>query len=298
MESRNGNLSLRGLRTFCVAAEHESFRDAADRLFITASAVSHQIRNLEEELGIRLFERLSRSIELTEAGRALYADLQPVIGELDTIARRHRRAATRSVLRISVQPFFASELFVPNLSKFTEMHPDIDILVDTSDESSAKHPAGADVSIRVFGKPPKSLVSHRLFALRLIPASSAEFRDRIVRRRNRIVSPFPLIVHASRPDAWQRWEQESGIEIPRNAQSVRLDSMIAVARAAERGLGAALVPVQLSDSWFESGALVPLFSHELPTEDAYYFVSRQDDADDPNVRLFRDWVLQEFDDDH
>jgi DNA-binding transcriptional LysR family regulator len=168
--------------------------------------------------------------------------------------------------------------------------------VDTSDESAEKHPANADGSIRVFNRPPKSLSSHRLFALRLVPAASADFRDRIVKRRNRIVSPFPLIVHASRPDAWRRWEKNSGIELPRNENSIRLDSMIAVARAAERGLGAALVPLQLSDSWFASGALVPLFSHELPTEDAYYFVSRPEDENNANVRKLRDWVLHQFND--
>ena len=75
---------------------------------------------------------------------------------------------------------------------------------------------------------------------------------------------------------------------------MRLDSMIAVARAAERGLGAALVPVQLSDTFFESASLVPLFKHELATTDAYYFVCGHEDADKENVQLLRHWALQKF----
>ncbi|MGA8204616.1 MAG: LysR substrate-binding domain-containing protein [Woeseiaceae bacterium] len=296
MTTRHQNISLRGLRTFCIVAEHESFRDAADRLFITASAVSHQIRNLEDELGQKLFERRSRSIHLTEVGKSLYDDVNPLIDQLDDVTSRHRKSLVRSSLTISVQPFFASELFIPRLPKFTRLHPDIDIKVDTSDETAERHPGHADVSIRVFRSPPSALSSNRLFALRLVPASSAEFREKMRIDNKRILSEFPLIVHDSRPGAWRRWERSSGIELPREPNVIRLDSMIAVARAAERGLGAALVPVQLSDKWFSSGDLVRLFPDELTTDDAYYFVCARNDEENSNVRMLRDWVLQEFDD--
>jgi LysR family glycine cleavage system transcriptional activator len=292
----NRNISLRGLRAFCLAAEHESFRDAAERLFITASAVSHQIKNLEGELGQKLFERTRRALVLTEAGRSLLVDIKPLITRLDEIAARHRVSATRSTLSISVQPFFASEVFIPRLSEFTQNHPDIDIKVDTSDESAEKHPAAADVSIRVFRSAPAGYASDRLFPLRLIPAASPELRKRIVVDETSISGDVPLLVHDSRPTAWRQWSQSSGMAVPRDASIIRLDSMIAIARAAERGLGAALVPVQLSDAWFESGSLVPLSDHELPTRDAYYFVCRTEDAHNETIQTLRSWVLQSFDD--
>ena len=291
----NRNISLRGLRAFCLAAEHESFRDAADKLFITASAVSHQIKNLEGELGQKLFERTRRALVLTEAGRSLLVDIKPLITRLDEIAARHRVSATRSTLSISVQPFFASEVFIPRLSEFTQNHPDIDIKVDTSDESAEKHPAAADVSIRVFRSAPAGYASDRLFPLRLIPAASPELRKRIVVDETSISGDVPLLVHDSRPTAWRQWSQSSGMAVPRDASIIRLDSMIAIARAAERGLGAALVPVQLSDAWFESGSLVPLSEHELSTRDAYYFVCRTEDADNETIQTLRSWVLQTFD---
>jgi LysR family glycine cleavage system transcriptional activator len=291
----NRNISLRGLRTFCVAAEHVSFRAAAEKLFITASAVSHQIKNLEEDLGQKLFERTSRSLMLTEAGRSLLDDIKPLITRLDEVAVRHRVAATRSTLSISVQPFFASEVFIPKLPEFTRDHPDIDIKVDTSDEAAEKHPATADVSIRVFKSAPEGLSSDSLFPLRLIPAASPDLRRKMVVDETSIAGDVPLLVHDSRPKAWRQWQQSSGIRIPQDASIIRLDSMIAIARAAERGLGAALIPVQLSDAWFESGSLVPLSDHELVTRDAYYFVCRPGDANNETIQTLRRWVLQNFD---
>ena len=292
----NRNLSLRGLRTFCVAAEQESFRDAADKLYVTASAVSHQVKNLEEELGKKLFDRHTRALSLTPAGKLLYDDVRPLILRLDDVTTRHKESAQRRSLFLSVQPFFASEIFVPRLPEFRANHPDIDINIDTSDESSEKHPAKADVSIRVFKRVPKNLAAERLFSLRLVPAAAPEFRDKLIVKGKKVLSECPLIVHETRPKAWQKWQRESGIELPNDAISLRLDSMIAVARAAERGLGAALVPVQLSESWFQSRSLVRLFPDELITKDAYYFVCRHDDANKEDVRSLRNWVLQVFGD--
>jgi LysR family glycine cleavage system transcriptional activator len=294
MASHNQNISLRGLRTFCVAAEHESFRDAADLLFITASAVSHQIRNLETELGKKLFERGSRNISLTPDGELLYNDIRPIIRQLDAVAIAHSAHRARSTLRISVQPFFASELFVPKLVEFRELHPDLDIVVDTSDESAEKHPGNAHASIRVFRSPPSGLAHDQLFPLRLIPAGSPEFYDSVKVRAGRIVSKFPIVVHESRPKAWKQWERVSGITLPRDTDVVRLDSMIAVARAAERGLGAALVPTQLSDRWFSSSSLVPLFDSELLTRDCYYFVCDETARHEQHVHILREWVLESF----
>ena len=292
----NRNLSLRGLRSFCVAAEHESFREAADKLFVTASAVSHQIKNLEDELGQKLFERTGRSLVLTGPGRLLLDDIKPLIMRLDEVAARHRVTSTRSNLSISVQPFFGSELFIPKLPGFTRNHPDIDIKVDTNDESAEKHPASADVSIRVFRSAPEGLSCDRLFPLRLIPAASPDLCRKITVDEKWTASDVPLLVHDSRPTAWRQWARSSGIDMPRDTSIIRLDSMIAIARAAERGLGAALVPVQLSDAWFESGSLVPLSDHVLLTPDAYYFVCRVDDAANETIQTLRAWVLQNFDD--
>lgn len=296
MNSTNRNISLRAMRVFCAAAERESFREAAEFLFLTSSAVSHQIKQLEAGLGTRLFERSARSLQLSAEGSALYDDIYPLIGEFDDVVMRHARTKPSRSLRISVQPFFASELFVPRLPEFVAKYPDIDISVDTSDESLEKHPATADVSIRIFKSKPETLAFDPLFPLRLVPAGSLTFYDGIRTKAGKIVSDFPLLVHESRPKAWRQWERSSRVRLPDHKNVIRLDSMIAVARAAERGLGAALIPKQLSETWFRSDSLVQLFEHELVTEDTYYLVYRHDDRNKEHMQLFRAWVLKNFTD--
>ena len=160
--------------------------------------------------------------------------------------------------------YIASELFVPRLPEFMAQHPDLEISVDTSDESPEKHPMNADASIRIFRSAPQSFSHDRLFQLRLTPAGSPDFYDGVRVKAGRIVSNFPLVLHESRTKAWRQWERASRIKVPDHNNSIRLDSMIAVARAAERGMGAALVPKQLSNAWFEAGSLVPLGPSRLP----------------------------------
>jgi len=287
-------ISLRGLRTFCVAARYESFRTAGEELFITASAVSHQIKSLEEELGESLFDRTSRELSLTETGKSLYEDVSPLIEQLDAKVAKYKKGATSSSIRISVQPFFASEFFVPRLSEFTARHPEIDIQVGTSDESAEKHPSDADLSIRLFRSPPPDMPSNLLFPLRMVPAGSPEFKAGMSVKKKVIVSGFPLIVHDSQPKAWAQWTSQSGIQLPEGSKVIRLDSMIAVMRAAQQGIGAALVPVPIGNLWFKEGSIVRLFKKEFVAEVSYYLVCTEGRADDQSVRLLRDWIVQNF----
>jgi LysR family glycine cleavage system transcriptional activator len=294
MASRAAKISLRGLRMFCVAARYESFRAASQELFITPSAVSHQIKSLEQELGQRLFDRKGRELALTDVGRSLYQDVSPLIDQLHAVAAGYKKGSQASSLRISVQPFFASELFIPRLSEFTEKHPDIDIQVGTSDETAEKHPSDFDLSIRLFRTPPTGNPSNLLFPLRLVPAGSPDFKNKMLVRNKTIVSDFPMIVHEARPKAWAEWASVSGVKIPDDSKVIRLDSMIAVMRAVERGIGAAMVPVPLADLWFEHGSIVRLFKQDLVTDANYYLVCKEDRVEDDAVRKIREWILQNF----
>jgi LysR family glycine cleavage system transcriptional activator len=286
--------SLRALRTFCIAARYESFKAAASDLFVTASAVSQQIKSLEEELGVKLFERGSRDLALTQEGTALFEALSPLIHDVDAVVAGFKQTGQRKSVRVSVQPFFASEFFVPRLKEFTAMHPEIDIQVGTSDEASEKLPADADLAVRLFRKPPAGTRADLLFALRMAPAGSAAFKKTIRVKGNRIVSDFPLVVHETRANAWREWTRLSGMQIPDDAKITRLDSMIAVVRAAEQGIGAALVPVPISEQWFRQGTIVRLFDQELVADVSYYLVSREDRAEDAAVVTLRRWILERF----
>jgi LysR family glycine cleavage system transcriptional activator len=294
MATWNRNVSMRALRAFLAAAERMSFRLAADDLFLTASAVSHQIKQLEDTLGARLFTRHPRSLELTARGSALADELRPLLENLDRVIEQHGKQSSRAELRLSVQPFFASELLVPRLAAFLAENAGISIAVDTADDETRGHDRSADVAIRLHSSPPADVANERLFALRLIPVGSPAFYDSIKVVAGRITSEFPLLVHEARRKAWQQWQRSSGIRLPRQATTIRLNSMVSIARAAEEGLGAALMPAQLCSTWIESGSLVPLFEHELASDEAYYLTYDADHSNAAHLETFRKWVLREF----
>jgi len=173
---------LRLLRAFCLAARHSSFKDAADRLSLTPSAVSHQVKELEEQLGVTLFLRRTRSVVLTPVGRQLLDDLEPALGALGAAIERTRNASgARRQLTIVMPPFFASELFAPRLPDFHAHHPGIDIQVDTRDPRPGQHSGFTDVSIVLSGSPPTDgdVEAVRLMPLQLVAAASS---SRLARR--------------------------------------------------------------------------------------------------------------------
>jgi LysR family glycine cleavage system transcriptional activator len=291
LEVRN---SLRGLRTFCVAARCLSFKVAAEQLCVTPSAVSHQIKGLEQQLQVLLFERRTREIALTELGATLFAQVEPLLSELDNVTARFlQRNGQRRVLRIALLPFFASEMFIPRLSAFADRHRSIDIRVETT-EAGSLHPAATDASILLLANRPAEGCAHALFPLRLAPACSPQLAREAKLGDPRALLGATLIVHKGRPHAWQDWFATMSIGLDRPPKVIQLDSMFAVARAAERGLGVALVPIPLASTWFNSGALVRPCIGELETTDRYYFVYRAEAAQNPDVCALRDWVIDTF----
>lgn len=294
MTSTKSRISLRGLRTFCVAAQRGSFRLAAQELFLTPSAISHQVKSLESELDVKLFDRSLRDLRLTEAGSTLLNESGPLIAQLDQVASRFHARFGQRPLRVTVQPFFATEMLVPRLSGFIGDNPDIAISIETEDQSADKHPDQADVSIRLFRKAPNNLEFAELFRLALVPACSPGLIDQFPGIENGSLADVPLIIHSKRPNAWNDWARHAGVNIGDQLGAIRLETMISVARAAQQGLGIALVPLPLSESWFRSGDLVRLSKYEMETPDRYLVVIREGDSQRTEVQQFHKWILQEF----
>lgn len=253
--------SLRFLKTFQIAAKRGSFKAAAGELCVTASAISHQIKVLEDELGLALFERGPRSLALTEAGAHYLEQIDSVFSRLESVTEQLRVRFSRAVVRLQVPPFFASELLLPRLASFSAVHGDIDIQIATDITPNENHASDSDVSI-----------------VRSVSDLAQE----------------PLIAHNHRPDLWDRWAAMSGIDPLRPKQLIRFDTMSAVVHAAEQGVGVALVSTPLSASRFLAGSLTELFDAELATGESYYLVTRPGDADLPAVRLLSGWMLQQF----
>lgn len=290
--------SLRSLRTFCVAARHLSFKDAADELAISASAVSHQMRDLEAQLQCPLFERQTRSLELTSHGRALFEELDPLLRRVDELMNRFGSQPRRRTLRLSLMPFFATELFIPKLQHFVDAHPLLDLRIETTAVRLTQHRADADASILLSAAPPDGLVAQPLCPLWLIAACSPSLKQsRGLTSAAQLAadSSITLIVSRSHPEAWNEWLAAAGADAPAGRRRLLyLDSSAAVALAAERGLGVALLPMPTGGAMLRSGALETISDDVLPTGERYYLVFRPEDASRPEMKALRDWAVEQF----
>jgi LysR family glycine cleavage system transcriptional activator len=285
---------LKNLRAFCAAARHRSFKFAADELCVTPSAVSHQMKELETTLGMRLFERKTRALELTTAAHRLLDEVEPLLEALDRTLAQLARRNGRQALRVRLPALFATELFIPRLAAFCAANPQIDVQLDSRDPRPATHPPTADVSILIAAEPPAGMRSLRLFSSPLIAVCAREHAARVAQLGREVFGTLALLVDRTRPFAWDSWAEEVGLETPEPKQVLEFDTVSSVVRAAERGLGVGLVPAVVCDSWLRSGALVRVFAVQLVTADSYYLVSRPKDAEKPQVKALTHWALAEY----
>jgi len=285
--------SLRNLRTFQLAGRHLSFKDAADEMCVTASAVSHQVRKLESELGVRLFDRHTRSLEFTVAGRKYFEFLDAMFSRLEDETRQLWDQYGRDILRLCVPPFFASEALLPRMSDFQERAKS-DLRLSTRPSAMKIHPPEADASVLLGAPQWPQLVTHQLFERKVVVACSRRLLAKAEVVDYRDLDGQTLIVHDSRPDEWSLWARELGIASPRPGKLLRFDTMSSVARAAEQGMGFALISWPLAQEWFRSGALVRVFDQEVSTGESFFFAYREEDATRIEIRSLCDWVLGEF----
>lgn len=287
--------SLKFLKTFQAAAARQSFKAAAEELCITPSAVSHQIKGLEEQLGVALFERGPSSLTLTEAGESYLQHIETVFARLETVTEQLRIRYGRDVIRLNIPPFFATEMLLPRLLAFMEVRPDTDVHINTVAASLQSHPAEADLSI-VVGAAPDEMhdhTCHKLFSQTFVPACSPTLLQRVPIDTVQDLNKHTLIIHEARRDGWERWAQTLGINL-RPKSIVRFDSMNTAAEAAEHGVGVALVSLRLGNERFVQRSLVKLFDRELETGESYYLILRKEDAERPNVKALTQWLIEEF----
>lgn len=289
--------SLKFLRTFQIAGRHLSFKLAAEELHISASAVSQQIRNLETFLGVSLFERKTRALELTDVGRHYFAFLDDMFTRLENETQQLWNQYGRSIVRLCVPPFFASEALLPRLSRYQETSPDTDIRLSTQPSAMKAHPAEADLSVLLGTGNWPDLVTHRLMARRVVAACAPALKQRLQLDSVASLNGQTLIVHEARPDAWEHWARAQGQPPPRPGKLIRFDSMAAVVRAAEQGLGVALVSWPLGRNCFTSGTLERVMKVRTETGESFYLAHRKEAADRAEVQKLIAWMKAEFKED-
>lgn len=294
MDSPKRLPSLRSLRAFQVAGRHLSFKKAAEELFISASAVSHQVKNLEAFLGIELFERKTRALDFTDAGKTYFAFLDQMFSRLEAETYQLRTEFGRRIVRLCVPPFFASEALLPKLSEFNVKHPGTDIRLSTQPSRMKEHASESDLSVLLGQNEWPDLETCRLFSRQLVTACAPSVRAVLPDKGYKSLNGQTLIVHEHRPMAWENWARRLGIKPPRAGNIIRFDSMADVVQGAVQGLGIALVSWPLGTRWFESGQLVRVFPDEVATRDHFFLAHRKGDELRPEVAVLRQWIIDEF----
>ncbi|MCW5773457.1 MAG: transcriptional regulator GcvA [Rhodospirillaceae bacterium] len=285
---------LSALRAFAAAGRHLSFQRAAAELAVTPTAISHQIRRLEEDLGTPLFVRLTRKLALTEAGLALLPEVAGAFDRIGAALERIKATGDAGVLTISAITTFCFRWLVPRLPQFQAEHPKIEVRIEASPRLVDFVRDHVDVAIRHgLGNWP-GLTSIKLFDDRITPLIS----PRLLAKGPPLKKPadvldYPLLREEIPHSEWESWFSLNRVEArPRTGGLVFNSSQLAV-QAAEGGLGIAIVNPDFFLDEIKSGRLVQPFGEIHDTGKSFHLVFPPAAANRPKVAAFRDWVLAE-----
>lgn len=284
--------STAALAAFDAVARHESFSAAAQELSLTQSAVSRQINALETQLGIALFERSSRHVALSEAGRTYLNAVSPALAAIRAASLHVMSRMQGNVLNLAFLPTFGTRWLIPRIPRFVEQYPDIILNFATRIGQFDFEREGLDAAIHI-GKPdwPNADCTFLLEEI-VVPVCSPKFLQHHPISDPRDLLALPLFNMASRPDAWNLWFKSLDLTAP-NSTGMRFEQFSNVAQACIAGLGIALMPLFLINAEIESKQLVIAFPHTMKSPSSYYFVTPASRTDTPAVTAFRDWLLGE-----
>ncbi len=305
---------LNALRVFEAAARHLSFKEAANELSITQAAVSHQIKSLEEYLGVPLFKRAGRGVQLTEAARACLPKLREGFDSLAAAVEMIHVRADETDLQITAPPVFTARWLMPRLADFAKREPKIDVrvvssskMVDAGALDSAtlvgnfdlrNESSGVEIHLGSGGYP--GYRADRLFGVAMIAVASPE----LAHGSPPLSEPADLARHTLLHDdatdlvahghAWAKWLDVAGVaDKVDGTRGPHFSSNILSLEAASQRLGIALALHPMVDADIASGRLWQPFDVELKPQSAYYLVCPEVIAERPAVVAFRKWLLQQ-----
>ncbi len=298
----NGHLPpLSALRAFEAAAHLKSFSKAADELNVTPAAISHQIHALEQDLGVSLFHRHNRSVELTASARVLLPGLSEAFSGIQASIRRLRAHNDTGTLTVTASPSIAAKWLVLRLHRFQEQWPEIDVRISTSDEVVDLTKGDFDLAIRYGTGRYPGLDVELLLKNEVFPACS----PRLLETGPPLREPKDLLGHALIHDqavdrdplapTWAMWLKAAGVSGPPAAPGLTFSVGYMALDAAIAGHGVVLAYSTIAAADLAAGRLVRLFSLALPDLFAYYIVTAPGALERAKVRAFRDWLRREAD---
>ena len=282
------------LLAFEAAARHGSISRAAEELHLTQSAISRQIRQLEDQLAVALFRRVRQRVVLTDAGRMYAADLRQALSSLSSATQKLMSfGGTGGVLNLAVLPTFGTRWLIPRMPRFAALQPELTVNYAARPEPFDFAAEPFDAAIH-FGLPHwAGALCERLMGEEVVAVASPAYQQ-----QHKLLTPEALL-HATllqqttRPSLWAQWFEQLGLGAQVALRGPRFEQFAMMAQAAAAGLGVALVPRFLVADELAAGALRVLFPHSLASDEAYYLVVPEARAANPWVRAFRDWVIAE-----
>lgn len=284
--------NLAALRAFEAAARHANFSRAAEEVHVTHGAISHQVRALEEELGVALFARHGKRITITPEGERFAATLRKALGEIAAAADALRADARQQRLTITALPSFAARWLSPRLGRFIEQHPELEVMLQSSNQLTDFTREQVDIGIRFgMGRYP-GLTVEKLMGDYYYPVVSPRFNGGRLPRTPRDITQSTLLRCEGEP--WTPWFRAAGLDALEPTGGLVVQDSSVVVRAAAEGQGIALARHSIALSEIESGAVVRLFDIAIPCPHAYFLVCLPEALRKPQVRDFRAWLLDEI----
>ena len=285
-------LPLNNLNTFASAAEHLSFQQAADSLYVTPSAVSHQVRNLEKILGYKLFNRLDKGVSLTPQGEVLFADIRLPMKQIHEASRKALRGLSDNTLALSVAPVFATGWLLPRLKGFYAHHAEINLSVIATTDLVDFQSDPFDASIRMGRGGWEDIESIRLFNQEIVAVCHPALLD----TNKSMFTPAQmlevnLIDNLSMAGLWKDWFRSAGINAHfKNSIKLQVQSSAQVIEALQSGDAIGLIDRKFISNDIESGRLAIACDHVLYSEDGYFLAFPSTAKELTSFQIFRDWL--------
>ncbi|TCU66195.1 LysR family transcriptional regulator [Bradyrhizobium sp. R2.2-H] len=286
--------SLNGLRAFEAAARHLSFTLAASELNVTQTAISHQIRRLEEELGIRLFIRQNRALALTPEARDYLPGVRAAFNDLRLATDRLLRKEDDKVLTVSTLASLAAKWLLPRLTDFQEQHPGIDVRITTSTSLIDFQRDNVDAAIRYGRGQWPGVRADWLMADELFPVCSPSLLrgDKPLRRPEDLRNHPLLHTSNTNSDDWRLWLTAAGLPVDIARQpGITFDMIFMTIQAAIDGIGVAMGRTSYVQDDIAKGRLVVPFKIALPADAGFYLVAPEGRREAPKLAAFRQWIV-------
>jgi DNA-binding transcriptional LysR family regulator len=284
--------STSALAAFDSVARLGSFSLAADELSLTQGAISRQVLSLEEQLGVRLFERGARGVSLTVEGRSYAKAIAAALGEIRSASLQIMTKTHGNTLNLAMLPTFGTRWLLPRIPAFVAAHPEITINFATRIGQFDFEREEIDMAIHI-GQPDWPGAECTFLMPEMVaPVCSPEFLAQHPIRQAGDIAALPLLHMASRPGAWDHWFQSLGISAA-PSRGMRFEQFSNVAQACIAGLGVALMPLFLIDLELKAGQIVQAYEHQARSPSSYYAVAPLARAAHSPVVAFRAWLCVE-----